>query len=72
MESDLVVKGEDETLTAMAKTVGLPMGIAAKLILTGTIKSRGVQMPLTPEFYIPILDELASFGIIFNETTTKL
>jgi saccharopine dehydrogenase-like NADP-dependent oxidoreductase len=72
MESDLVVKGKDEVLTAMAKTVGLPLAIATKLILNGTIKSRGVQMPLIPEFYIPILNELASFGIIFNETITEL
>jgi hypothetical protein len=35
VNSSLVVKGEDSLRTAMAKTVGLPLGIAAKLILNG-------------------------------------
>ncbi|TAE89846.1 MAG: saccharopine dehydrogenase [Bacteroidetes bacterium] len=65
--SSLVVKGENETLTAMAKTVGLPMGIAAKLVLNNQIKLRGVQIPLSPELYTPILNELTHFGIVFNE-----
>jgi saccharopine dehydrogenase-like NADP-dependent oxidoreductase len=68
IESELVVKGEDEVLTAMAKTVGLPMAIAAKHILLGSIKSRGVHIPLTEEFYNPILSELENYGIRFNET----
>lgn len=67
IHSTLVVKGEDKTYTAMAKTVGLPMAIATKLILQNKIKARGVHMPLTPEFYQPILTELATFGIIFTE-----
>lgn len=65
--SELVVKGEDEILTAMAKTVGLPMAIATKLILTNKIASRGVTMPLKPEFYEPILTELAMYGVAFDE-----
>jgi saccharopine dehydrogenase-like NADP-dependent oxidoreductase len=67
--SSLVAKGEDEVLTSMAKTVGLPMAIAAKLILQGKIVSRGVQMPLAPEFYLPILEELSGYGISFKEHT---
>jgi saccharopine dehydrogenase-like NADP-dependent oxidoreductase len=67
--SSLVVTGEDDVLTGMAKTVGLPMAIAAKLILHGNIKSRGVQMPLAPEFYLPILEELSQYGISFKEHT---
>jgi saccharopine dehydrogenase-like NADP-dependent oxidoreductase len=67
--SALVVKGEDEVLTAMAKTVGLPMAIAAKLILSGKISARGVQMPLADEFYLPILEELSHYGISFEEHT---
>lgn len=67
IHSTLVVKGEDKTYTAMAKTVGLPMAIATKLILQNKIKARGVHMPLTPEFYQPILTELATFGILFTE-----
>jgi saccharopine dehydrogenase-like NADP-dependent oxidoreductase len=68
VESDLVVKGEDEIFTAMSKTVGLPMAIAVKHILTGDIHFRGVQMPTTPEFYNPILAELETLGIRFSET----
>ncbi|MES2779087.1 MAG: saccharopine dehydrogenase C-terminal domain-containing protein [Bacteroidota bacterium] len=67
IESELIVKGEDEVLTAMAKTVGLPMAIAAKLILQDKIQSRGVHMPILPEFYNPILAELENFGVRFVE-----
>ena len=52
----------------MAKTVGLPMGIAAKLLLTGNIKARGVMMPVNKEFYEPILSELETFGVKFVES----
>jgi saccharopine dehydrogenase-like NADP-dependent oxidoreductase len=72
IESELVVKGEDEVLTGMAKTVGLPLAIATKHILLGTFTSRGVWMPVTPEFYNPILDELEQFGIRFTETERQL
>lgn len=65
--SELVVLGEDTTHTAMAKTVGLPLGIAAKLILNGKITSKGVCLPLTKEIYEPILLELATLGITFKE-----
>jgi hypothetical protein len=51
----------------MAKTVGLPLGMAARLILDGKVKARGVQMPLSAELYAPILAELAEHGIRFNE-----
>jgi len=53
--SSLVVLGEDSSLTAMAKTVGLPMGIAAKLILNGEIKLKGLQLPVKKEIYEPVL-----------------
>lgn len=62
----LVVDGENQTLTAMSKTVGLPMAIATKLILQNKIKSRGVQIPLSREFYEPILKELNKYGIAFK------
>jgi saccharopine dehydrogenase-like NADP-dependent oxidoreductase len=68
VKSSLVVKGEDEILTAMAKTVGLPMAIAAKLLLTNQIKSRGVMMPISKEFFEPILSELETFGVKFIES----
>jgi hypothetical protein len=52
----------------MASTVGLPLGIATKLILTGKSTDTGVQMPITAQWYNPILDELADdFGVNFHE-----
>jgi saccharopine dehydrogenase-like NADP-dependent oxidoreductase len=63
--ASLIVNGESQQLTAMAKTVGLPMAIAAKLLLQGKIKSRGVQIPITKEFYEPILLELEKYGVKF-------
>lgn len=67
IQSSLVCEGEDRVHTAMAKTVGLPLAIACKLILNGEIKQVGCVLPTTPDFYIPILRELADFGIKFDE-----
>ncbi len=66
--STLIVKGEDNERTAMAKTVGLPLGIAAKLILEGKIKSTGLKIPIEADIYEPVLNELKSAGISFHET----
>lgn len=65
--STLVVCGEDNTNTAMAKTVGLPLAMAARKLLKGEIDLKGVQIPVMPELYEPILEELAGYDIIFNE-----
>ena len=67
IESSLVVLGENQTYTAMAKTVGLPVAIAALKILKGEIKTPGVQLPISKEVYIPILEELKNYGIAFTE-----
>ena len=69
LKSCLVVKGEDNLRTAMAKTVGLPLGIAAKLILKETIELRGLHIPTVKEIYDPVLNELELSGIKFTETT---
>ena len=66
--SSLIVKGEDSVHTAMAKTVGLPLGIAAKLILLGKINETGLHIPVIPSIYDPVLTELQTHNIIFNET----
>ena len=66
--SSLVVKGDNSLQTAMAKTVGLPLGIAAKLILNGKISEPGLHIPITASIYSPVLDELEKHGIIFQET----
>lgn len=68
IKSTLVVKGEDNLHTAMAKTVGLPLGIAAKLILEGKIKETGLHIPVNAEIYEPVLQELQKHGIVFHES----
>ena len=68
LKSCLIVKGEDNMHTAMAKTVGLPLGIAAKLILNETLQLKGLHIPTIKEIYIPVLHELKKEGICFTET----
>jgi saccharopine dehydrogenase-like NADP-dependent oxidoreductase len=65
--SSMICLGEDKTHTAMAKTVGLPIGIVSKLILNGEISERGVLLPLQAHIYEPILSELSHYGISFLE-----
>lgn len=67
IHSSLVVYGEDSQNTAMAKTVGLPIAIATKLILQRKIDLTGVQIPIHKKIYDPILKELVSLGISFIE-----
>ncbi len=67
LESSMAVEGQDSICTAMAITVGYPVAIASKLILTGEITSTGVKLPTTKDIYEPILKELESFGIKFTE-----
>lgn len=67
IESSLIVKGENQTFTAMAKTVGLPVAIATLKILNKEITTPGVQMPILKEIYNPILKELEDFNIKFTE-----
>ena len=71
VRSSLIVKGDDSLKTAMAKTVGLPLGIAAKLILQDKIKITGLHIPIVPEIYEPVLAELEENGIKFNERESQ-
>ena len=71
IDATMVCTGEDQTFTAMAKTVGLPVGIATLVILNNKIQSYGVQIPIKKELYSPILSELEDFGIIFKEKEMK-
>jgi saccharopine dehydrogenase (NAD+, L-glutamate forming) len=63
----MVVLGEDQTYTAMSKTVGLPVAMATLDILNKKIVTPGVQIPITREVYKPILKELESYGVAFTE-----
>ena len=67
IDATMVCIGDDSRHTAMAKTVGLPVGIVALQILKGEITSPGVQMPTQKEVYDPVLKELETFGIAFQE-----
>lgn len=71
INSYMQIKGENQTYTAMAKTVGLPVAIASLKILNGEIKTPGVQVPITKEVYEPILKELEDYGITFKEKKVK-
>lgn len=67
IDSSMVTVGEDQTYTAMSKTVGLPVAIAALKILNKTITTPGVLRPIVKEVYKPILKELETYGVQFNE-----
>ena len=68
--STMVVEGKDNVHTAMAQTVGLPVGIAVKRILNGDIVATGIQIPTSKIIYEPILKELETYGIRFTEKET--
>ena len=67
IRSHMVYIGKDSQFTAMSDTVGLPLGIAAKLLLNEKIKGRGVKLPIEREIYLPVLSELEQLGITFEE-----
>jgi saccharopine dehydrogenase-like NADP-dependent oxidoreductase len=71
IDSHMALIGEDQTYTAMAKTVGLPVAIAALKILNEEITTPGVQLPIAKEVYEPILKELEENGVIFHEEEVK-
>ncbi|MGC9355483.1 MAG: saccharopine dehydrogenase family protein [Mariniphaga sp.] len=72
LTSSLVVTGDDDIHTAMAKTVGLPLAVAAKLFLTGKIKLTGMHIPTDRLIYEPVLAELEQYKIRFNEKTSEV
>jgi saccharopine dehydrogenase-like NADP-dependent oxidoreductase len=67
IQASLIATGTDSVYTAMAKTVGLPLAITARLILEGKIKSRGVVIPTSKEIYEPVLEALKDLGIELKE-----
>ncbi|MBN8669735.1 MAG: saccharopine dehydrogenase NADP-binding domain-containing protein [Chitinophagales bacterium] len=71
MTSTMVIEGESRDHSAMAKTVGLPMAILAKMVLTNKIvPPLGVLIPSMPSVYRPVLTELKHHGIEFIETVS--
>jgi saccharopine dehydrogenase (NADP+, L-glutamate forming) len=69
IESTLIDFGIPNGDSSMSRTVSLPAAIAAKLILTGKIKALGVQIPVNPEIYKPVLAELETLKIVCKEKT---
>ena len=67
IDSKMVLIGEDQTFTAMAATVGLPVAMVALMILNKKITTPGVHRPINKEVYTPILKELEEYGIHFKE-----
>lgn len=67
INSTLVCKGQDSRYTAMAKTVGLPLALAADLFMDGKIKLTGLHIPVRKEIYEPILSALENYGIKFED-----
>ena len=59
------IPGKD---SAVSRTVSLPAAIAVKMIVDGIITTTGCVIPIDPEIYNPILDELETLDIIFMET----
>ena len=71
VRSTLVVRGEPGGFTAMSRTVGLPVAIAARLLLRGELPLTGSQIPTHPSFYQPILQEIEASGLHFVESRTS-
>lgn len=69
LHASLAVEGEVNGQTAMAKTVGFPLGIATRLVLEDKIPQRGVILPIYPEIYTPVLSELSRMNVKFVEAT---
>jgi saccharopine dehydrogenase-like NADP-dependent oxidoreductase len=69
ISSTLIDFGQPEGDSSMARTVSLPAAVATKLILTGQIRDTGVHIPVKPEIYNPVLDELATMNIRCEEKT---
>lgn len=71
-KSSMVIIGKDTVHTAMSITVGTPLAIAIKLLLTGVIKDKGVVIPTKPNLYLPILKELEAYGVKFIEEESEI
>jgi saccharopine dehydrogenase-like NADP-dependent oxidoreductase len=72
ISSTLIARGDVSGDTAIARTTGIPIGIAADLILSGAVAGDGVIIPVTEDIYVPALAELAREGIGFTEEEIKI
>ena len=66
--SELALEGVDQTYTGMSDTVGLPLALAAEHILIGPgFGDTGVKVPVTKNYYGPLLKKLEELDIVFVE-----
>jgi saccharopine dehydrogenase (NADP+, L-glutamate forming)/spermidine synthase len=70
--STMVVNGIPGGDSAMARTVSLPVAISTRLILEGKITVRGSVLPLYPEIYNPVLEELKEYGIAYSHRKREI
>jgi saccharopine dehydrogenase-like NADP-dependent oxidoreductase len=70
--STMIHYGEKAGFSSMAKSVGLPAAIVAKLLLLGKLPLTGCHIPTNQEIYNPVLNELAEEGFKFTEIITPL
>jgi saccharopine dehydrogenase-like NADP-dependent oxidoreductase len=66
---DFGIPGGD---SSMNRTVGLPAAVAARFVLEGRFHRPGVVVPVMPELYEPVLEELGRLGITFTESVEEL
>jgi saccharopine dehydrogenase (NADP+, L-glutamate forming) len=71
LTATLILRGENSTDSAMARLLGYTCGAAVKCVLLGSIKSKGLHIPVTREIYDPILNELEEMNIAFNVTEQR-
>jgi saccharopine dehydrogenase-like NADP-dependent oxidoreductase len=70
--STMVVNGIPGGDSAMSRTVSLPVAMATRLILENKIQLRGSVLPIYPEIYNPVLQELEAYGIKFNHRKRRV
>jgi saccharopine dehydrogenase-like NADP-dependent oxidoreductase len=70
--STMIDYGIPDGDSSMSRTVSLPVAVGARMILDGEFKRPGVWVPVIPELYNPILDELETMDIRCREESKKL
>lgn len=70
--STLDIEGDDAMHTAMAKTVGLPLALAAVSFLKGELQMKGLKVPMHSIVYKAVLPKLKALGIHFHESEIEL
>ncbi|KAJ9435171.1 putative saccharopine dehydrogenase [Diplonema papillatum] len=72
LSTQLVDYALDDGTTSMSRTVGIPVALATRMVLEGTITGSGIKIPIVADIYNPILDALAKEGIVFEDTVDKV